>query len=218
MRWGWRGERERWREREKNWQEACIAVSGCSEEYRLWHPLVVLHTLCLIKHTSNTIADFLSHRVGRRAGARVFRLCVCVCVCAWLHVCWGKRYWCFVYLKWVNPKQNKHSVYSGCDVDCCKLRLSSQLPNRWLMLMNDPVCVFVQLCVCMRLSLCELMHVRYFLYYDSPATLFTSIKLFAINRSLHLLHFMSSFSSFAPIVDLLCISVRLKEPRLQRPH
>lgn len=43
-----------------------MAVSGCSEEYRLWHPLVVLHTLCLIKHTSNTLADFRFQRVGRR--------------------------------------------------------------------------------------------------------------------------------------------------------
>lgn len=31
-----------------------------SEEYGLWHPLVVLHTPCLIKRTSNALADFLS--------------------------------------------------------------------------------------------------------------------------------------------------------------
>lgn len=48
-----------------------MAVSGCSEEYRLWHPLVVLHTLCLIKHTSNTLSDFLLQRVGKRTCARL---------------------------------------------------------------------------------------------------------------------------------------------------
>lgn len=48
-----------------------MAVSGCSEEYRLWHPLVVLHTPCLIKHTSNTLSDFLLQRVGKRTCARL---------------------------------------------------------------------------------------------------------------------------------------------------
>lgn len=48
-----------------------MAVSGCSEEYRLWHPLVVLHTPCLIKHTSNTLSGFLLQRVGKRTCARL---------------------------------------------------------------------------------------------------------------------------------------------------
>ena len=75
-------------EREKNWQEACTAVSGCSEEYRLWHPLVVLHTLCLIKHTSNTLADFLPRGVWGGERAHSFS-CVCVCarVCVLVHAC-----------------------------------------------------------------------------------------------------------------------------------
>lgn len=68
-----------------------MAVSGCSEEYRLWHPLVVLHSLCLIKHTSNTLADFLSRRVGRQAGACVFaRTATCLPRKALLMFCLSK--------------------------------------------------------------------------------------------------------------------------------
>ena len=157
-------------EREKNWQEACMAVSGCSEEYRLWHPLVVLHTLCLIKHTSNTLADFLPRGVWGGECARCFA-CVCVCARARLRVCWGKRYWCFVYLKWVNPQQNKHaSLRRGCDVSTAVKRCFLPHPKkkkRWIKLTNDPECVCVRECI------------TYLPYYHSPATLFTSIKLFA---------------------------------------
>lgn len=53
-------------------------LSGAApRSYRLWHPLVVLNTLRLIKRTSNARADFLPARFGRcvregraRAGER----------------------------------------------------------------------------------------------------------------------------------------------------
>lgn len=49
-------------------------MSGCSEERRMWRPaLLLLHTLCLIKHTSNALADFLQLRAWRPAGAHQWR-------------------------------------------------------------------------------------------------------------------------------------------------
>lgn len=64
-----------------------MAVSGCSEEYRLWHPLVVLHTLCLIKHTSNTLADFLSQSWETNGCTRLSFACVCASVHVRLRIC-----------------------------------------------------------------------------------------------------------------------------------
>ena len=165
-------------EREKNWQEACTAVSGCSEEYRLWHPLVVLHTLCLIKHTSNTLADFLPRGVWGGERAHSFS-CVCVCaracVCSCTPACLLRKallMFCLSKMGQPSTKQARQSTVwlrRSTAVKCCFLVTPPPPKEQWIKLTNDPVCV----CVCV----CE--YITYLPYYHSPATLFTSIKLFA---------------------------------------
>lgn len=49
----------------------------------MWHPVLVLHTLCLIKHTSNALADFLQLRARRPAAARGRRACGVRVACMW---------------------------------------------------------------------------------------------------------------------------------------
>lgn len=94
-----------------------MAVSGQSEEYRLWHQLVVLHTLCLIKQTSNTLADFLMWRLLRRSAAYFSPAFLCICMhgCSFLP---GKVFFLrgggyFADLMWVNSSPHEHSGYSG---------------------------------------------------------------------------------------------------------
>lgn len=135
LRWGWRAERERWRERGKIDRRrvllslGAVRSIGCGTRY--W--------CCILSVWSNTLQTPSLTSSSRESGderGSFFFFFLCPCAHAFVFA-EESVIDVFVYLKWVNPKQNKHNIYSGCDV-----RLLAA--PKWVNSVDEWLCV----CVC----------------------------------------------------------------------